>query len=221
MAQTLRQVLSDLSSDVNALNIDDRLSFRFLASKFKDKIQTFIRQDARSRELVSETSIWKPISCVKLKDVPAIDCCDVDDGSFVKKSKIRIPEAYSTTYGNLIKVFTLNGSFEYKQIKSFEYKDYVNREYGNAKPFWIEDQYIYIPNSTLKSVKVLLIPKNPLEVDILNGKCDKCTSPLDVELNYPAYLITAAKKAVLEELAGVTVKVVTDEKPNENKNEKA
>lgn len=220
MAQTLRQVLSDLNSDVKALNIDDRLSLRFLASKFRDKIGVFIRQDAKNRELLKESNIWKPIDCVELTDVSAIDCCNVDDGQTVKKSKIKIPEAYSTTYGNLIKVFTLDLQTEYIQIKSFQAKEQTTREYGSGKYFWIENQHLFIPDSNLKAVKVLIIAKNPLEVDIINGKCDKCTSPLDAELNYPPYLITVAKSEVLKELSGITTRVIPDEKPNENENQK-
>lgn len=220
MAQTLRQVLSDISTDVKALNIDDRLPFRFLASKFKDKIATILSQDARGREFVLETNIWKSINCVEFKDVNAIQCCGITDVNTIKKSLVKIPEAYSTNYGNLIKVFTLDGSKEYKQIKSFEYKDYTNREYGKPLCFWITDSHIYIPDSTLKAVQVSIIAKSPLEVDKLNG-CNKCTSPLDEELNYPPKLITAAKQAVLQELTGVTKQIVQDEKPNDNQNEKS
>lgn len=220
MAQTLRQVLSDLSGDIKALNLDDRQSFRFLASKFRDKIQVFIRQDARSRELVSESNIWKSIDCVEFKDVDVIDCCDVNDDTLIKKSKVEIPEAYSTTYGNLIKVFTLDGLIEYKEIKPFEYKDFINRPYSKGKYFWLSNKHLFVPDATFKAAKVLVIAKNPLEVDILNGKCNKCTSPLDAELNYPSYLITVAKRAVLDELSGITARTVVDEKPNLNENEK-
>lgn len=220
MSQTLRQVLSDLSSDINALNIDDRKSFRWLASKFKDKVQVFIRQDARSRELVRDSNIWKPINCVKLDEIKAIDCCDIEDAGTFRQSKVKIPEAYSTSYGNLVKVFTLNGSVEFKEIKSFEYKDFVNREYGSGKYFWFVGRKIIIPDSTVESVKVLIIAKNPLDVDLLNNDCNKCKSILDAELNYPDYLISAAKQAVLQELSGVTARIVPDEKPNENLNEK-
>lgn len=220
MAQTLKQVLSDLSSDIKALNIDDRLSYRFLASKFKDKIQVFIRQDARSRELIRESNIWKTIRCVDLKDANNIDCdCVLDDiDNTLKKSQIKIPEAYSTTYGNLIKVFTLDGSQEYKEIKGYQNKDQSNREYGSGKYFWLEDKYLCIPNTTLKAVKVLIIAKNPQEVDIINKDISPCVSPLETELNYPSYLITVAKQEALKEISGVTRPTVVDEKPNENEN---
>ncbi len=222
MAQILRQVLSDLSSDINALNIDDRKSFRFLASKFRDKIQVFIRQDMRAREMLRESNIWKPIRYVDLELIDAIDCCigDTEDLT-ISRSKIKIPEAYSTTYGNLIKVFTLDEQQEYKEIKGYQYKEQQAREYGNGKYFWLENGYLFIPATTIKKVKVLIVAKNPLEVDIINKDKSPCTSPLDAELNYPAYLITVAKQEVLKELAGITTKVVPDEKPNENENEKS
>lgn len=216
---TLKKIVSDLSDDIKALNIDDRFSYRFLASKFKDKIQVFIRQDARSRELLKESNIWKPINCVNLTDANTIDCdCIEDDCQLIKKSVIQIPDAYSTTYGNLIKVFTLDGTQEYKEIHAYQHPDKATREYGSGKYFWLENGYLFIPNVSYKAVKVLIIAKSPQQIDIINGTVSKCSTPLDEELNYPAYLITVAKTEVLKELSGVTARVVPDEKPNENQN---
>lgn len=216
---TLKKIVSDLSDDVKALNIDDRFSYRFLASKFKDKVQVFIRQDARSRELLKESNIWKPINCVELEDANAIDCnCVEDDCASIKKSKIVIPDAYSTTYGNLVKVFTLDGSQEYKEIHAYQHPDKATREYGTGKYFWLENGYLFIPNVTYKAVKVLIIAKHPQQVDIINGVVSKCETPLNEELNYPAYLITVAKTEVLKELTGATTRVIPDENPNQNQN---
>lgn len=219
MPQTLRQIVSDLSNDIKALNVDDHYSYRYLASKFNDAIQIFLRQDAKSREFTNETNNWKPIHCIDLEDVDSIKCCGVS-GEIIKKSLQKIPEAFSTSYGNLIKVFTLDLATEFKQIKSQEYKEFSTREYGNSNYFWIEQNHIFIPKITYKTVKALIIPKNQLEVDILNKEKTICTNPLDVEVNYPNYMITIAKQEVIRVLFSSTLQKVVDENPNLNTNQK-
>jgi hypothetical protein len=219
MQQTYRQVISDLSNDIKALNVDDRYSYRYLASKFNDAIQVFLRQDGRSREFTTETNNWKPIDCIELESVDSIKCCGVE-GEIIKKSIEKIPETFSTNYGNLIKIFTIDLQTEFKQIKSQEYKEFSTREYGVSNYFWIENGFVYIPKVTFKAVKGLVIPRNQLEVDILNKEKTVCTNPLDVEITYPSYLITIAKQEVIKILFGSTLQKVVDEKPNLNSNEK-
>lgn len=221
MAKTLRQVLSELVTDIKAVNLDDRVSFRYLDSKFKSKVEYFLRLEAKSREILKDFSIWKPINCIDLIDV-ASNACNVTDICFtLKRSKDKIPEAYNTNYGQLIKVLTIDGINEFKPIKSNEYGDYINREYiRNKYVYWMEDQYIYIPNTTIETIKSLIIPKNPIEVDKLNCEASACASPLDAVLSYPDYLITLAKKEVLNELLGAYKRVIEDEKGDDNTNVK-
>ena len=218
--QKLKQIISDLATDLKALNLDDRLSYRFLISKFRDKIQNFLRQDARSRELLKDNSIWKSISCLKLIDVDPVGCGCFIGCNTLKRTEIKIPQAYNTNYGLLIKVFLIDFSKEFRAIQRGEYKDYINREFGkNLKVYWIEDDYIYIPNIEIDDITVSILPKDPLEVDKINGTVNMCTSPLEANINYPDYLITLAKKEVLSEL-GASKGLAEDEKGDDNTNVK-
>lgn len=219
MAQKIRQIISTLAIDVKSLNIDDRTSFRYLADKFRDKIGYFLRLESRSREFTKDLSIWKPIHCVELEEVATNACGYKDDYNTLLKSKIKIPEAYNTPYGLLIKVLTIDSRYKFTQIASNQYKDYTTLRYGGSNLlFWLEDGHIFIPNSSLEAVKVLIIPKEPAEVDNLNNPCN-CLYPLDGEVNYSDYLITLAKKEVLAELfPGKSI--TQDEKGNDNTNSK-
>lgn len=219
--QTLRAICSDITNELKALNLDDRFSFRFLSNRFIDRISTFLRVDARSRELLKQYDLWKPIHCVELTVVPVTTCGFIDGCNSLKRSVIKLPEAYVTNYGSLVKVFTIVDNHEYTQIKSFEYSDYTNREFiVNKRVFWVENGYIYIPNDTAKQVKILIIPKIPIEVDILNGEASKCTSPLDSNILYPDYLVSLAKQEVVNGLANITKRIVEDEKGDDNTNRK-
>jgi hypothetical protein len=218
---TLRQIVSDIASDLKAVNLDDRYSFRHLASKFRDKIAYFLRIEARSLDFLKEMGSWKPINCVELESIPVTVCGDIEGCLTLKRSKVEIPDAYETNFGDILKVTTIDGLQEFSPLEnSLEYKSYLMREYPTGKqPFWIENKRIIIPNTTVEAVKVLLMPKNPIEVDILNCAVTQCTSPLDAEISYSQYLINLAKKEVLSEL-GAFKNVVEDEKGNDNTNAK-
>lgn len=216
---TLRQIVSSLAGDIKAISLDDRVSFRYLAGKFQDAIAYFLRLEARSREMFKDLSLWKTIRCVELDDSNPSICGYTDTCSILKKSKVEIPEAFNTNYGLLIKVLTLDGFTEFKMIKSFDYKDYINREYTKNSNFvfWLEDKYLYIPNVDIKAVKVLIIPKDPSAIDKLNCDITACASPLDGEVSYPPYLIKLAKDEVIKVLFP-RKNMVEDEKPDDNTN---
>jgi hypothetical protein len=217
MGKKLRQIVSTLALDIKAKNLDDRISFRYLADKFKDKIAYFLRLEAKSREFVRDISIWKTIGCVELIEVATNTCGFIDECNTLKRSKIKVPNVYNTNYGLLIKVLTIDGRISFTGINSNQYKDFTKLEYGgNGRFFFIEDGYLYFPNTDIESVKVLLIPKEPIEVDVLNNPC-KCAYPLDGEVNYSDYLIILAQQEVLKELLPATG-IVQDEKPNDNTN---
>lgn len=219
MATTLRKIASELALDVKALNLDDRVSFRYLISKFNSKVAYFLRLESRSREFTKDLSIWKSIGCVELEQVSTNQCGFKDDCNTLLKSKIKIPEAYNTPYGLLIKVLTIDGRNKFTQIASNQYKDYTTMRYGGTGLlYWLEEGYIYIPNSEIEGVKVMIIPKEPSAVDAINNSCN-CIYPLDGEVNYSDYLITLAKKEVLNELLPGK-SIVQDEKGNDNTNSK-
>lgn len=222
MAQTLRQIVSDLAQDVRATNADDRVSFRYLANKFRDRFAVFLRVEARSREIFKHTGIWQSINCIELEEVAVTACGNIGHCYTLKRSKTQLPDSYSTNYGLLLKILTIDGLKEFKLIaQSFDYKNYVTREYGNPEPIcWIQDKYLYIPNTTIEAVRALTIPKDPTAVAKLNGSCEVCISPLEAELNYPEYLITLAKEEVLKDLVGVYKRTTEDEKGDDNTNRK-
>lgn len=218
--QTLRSIVSDLSDSLKALNLDDRYSYRYLANLFRDQIATFLRQEARSREILKQMGSWKSIECIEFEEVPLTACGDIGACRTLRRSTIRIPEAYETNYGLIFKLLTLENGKEFTPIQAFQYKDYTTREYKTNKiPYWIENRYIYIPDTVIENVKAMLLPKEPLEVDKLNGSCNKCVSPLDGEIEYSQYLIDLAKKEVFKQLT-VGKQIVEDEKGDDNTNRK-
>lgn len=212
----LRAIISDVINDLNAVNRDDKPSYRYIANKLRDKANYFLKQDADSRKLFKINTLWKHIECVDLKDEP-LNLCPwyLQNCEKIKKSTIKIPDTYETLYGNLIIVSHLKNKYTFKEIKPYQYGEYSANPFAKGKVFWIENGYLYIPDTSIEHVKIFGVFKDTTQVDKLNG-ISSCLSPLDSEFAFPEYIITIAKQEVLKELVGTTKQIVPDNKPDLN-----
>lgn len=222
MESTSRQLVSDISAELKALNIDERISNRFILSRLTDKTRTIIKQDADARKLFKTTNVWKTIKCVDLCEVDFTECaCNIPNCKVVMKSKLKLPKTFDSNYGTLLKVFTINGEKEYIQTSLSGYIDIQSREYSNKniKYFWLDDSYIYIPDSQVESVMISGLFENPYEADIFAGvEGAECLKPLDYLFPCPGHLLDAVKTATISELAQIYKRIPEDEKPNMNSN---
>lgn len=217
--ETVRQAVSDIINDLKSTNIDDKYSFRFLASKLYNKIDFFLKQDSADRNILLLTELWKPLKKIKLEEAAYINNEFYYDYCLIlKKSKFKIPKVFQTKYGNLIKILNILNSIEYKQIKPFEYKEIKNREFVDKriKYFWIEDDYLYIPDSDVEEVRGYGLFKNTKEVDLLNGNENCCYKILDSEILVPDYILALAKQEVIKELRQINKTIKEDQNPNLN-----
>lgn len=217
---TYRQVASDIIDNCRSNNLDDRLSYRFVISSFNSEISYFLRLEAKSREFLKLQNLWKSIKCIELISANANDCHVIDNCKTLLRSKYKIPEAFGTSYGLLIKIFTIAGDKIQLIADSGDYNSYASRRWKQVSEVaYIEDGYLYLVNSTLENVKILLVPINPYDVEKANGT-DNCKFALDFDIPYPEYLITLAKRQVTQSIAGITKRVVEDEKGDDNTNQK-
>lgn len=214
---TYRQLCSDITGELRSNNIDERIPNRLIVSRFRDKVKNFVKQDADNRRIFKMLEMWTTFPCFELKEVPAIECSiGVKYLTTIMKSKEKLPKVFSTNYGNLVRVFTINGEKEYKLITAAEYTDICNREFRDRriKYAWIENRYLFIPDSSTEKVKLIAL------ADLDEEEGGDCAKPLDSIISIPDYLIDIAKKDLVNEFLRSPRSVVVDEKPNQNSNVK-
>lgn len=218
MGKPLRNILSELSTDVRALNIDDYISFRYLHDKFISKVEYFLRLESKSREIFGDISGWKSV-CIDLIDANYSDCgISYNTCNTLKRSKDKITDLFDSAYGKTVMIFDINGINKFNGISSKDYKDYKTREYKkvNNIVYWFLDDYLYIPDTELESVRAFILQKGTTSANDTHK--NKCNLILDTEVEYPDYLITLAKKEALNEIAGIYKRMVEDEKGDNNTN---
>lgn len=208
---TIKQACSDIINSLNAYNLDDRLSYRYIKNLLLDKASIFVRQDSEFRKLQKIGDLWKPFDCVEFKEGSLSECYKSGCGS-LKVSVQDIPETYQTNSGYALKVFNIDYSKEFILTQPIFYKDIKNRPYPtNNGYFWLQNNKIYIPDSEIEHGIVL----GMFKTDSLLTDTD-CPKPLDSSFSFPDYIITLTKQEVLKELLGSNKQIVKDENPNLN-----
>ncbi|XAI97390.1 hypothetical protein [Leptolyngbya phage Lbo-JY46] len=216
-----RAHISDIVTELKAYNLDNSIPYKFLFHKLQDKAYTFLKMDSEYRKLLKNSSLFLPLNCVELKEVPISECgFSISDLITVKRSCKRLPDQYETSYGEILKVLTLDLSREFTKITPESYKDYKARRFGNKRFFWIYDNYLYIPDTSVEKVYVTGAFKYSNEVEAFNSNTKNCVSYLDAMFNFPDYITSLAKLEVVKELSSVFLQIQKDEKPNLNENEK-
>ena len=233
MAISNRDFYSQIVNNIKALNIDDFIAPKFVLTMATNIAADFIKKDNDNRRLWKMSEGWKEAECLPLIEVPITSCPDLD--TFVCKrlmrTKDKLPDTYSTRYGNLIKhVASINFGQFYDPVSPRQYKAIMNRQFVDYKKkyYFFIGGYIYIPDSQVESIRIEAFFKKPWEVDVLNAQnedcstCNKniCVKPLDYEFVAPEYLFNNIKEEVLKQLRGVYLQVKTDEYPNLDSNQK-
>lgn len=218
---TCRQFVSDVVGSLRSLGVDDRIPSRLVLSKGRDYAKTYIKQDADVRRLFNVTDVWKSIPCFKMCPTNPDTCGDITLCENLMKSEEELPEVYETSYGDMVKIFTIDRNREYKQTQIHLYKDIKNREYkdANQRYFWILDRHIYIPDSEVKEVFVVGLFMFPNQVTKLVSGQD-CLFPLDEMFPSPNYLISVVKTQVIKELAEIYKRQIPDARPDQDANTK-
>lgn len=223
---TNRQIISDIVHDLRALNIDDRVSKRYILHKLRDYAALYIKRDAEARRILGIDDLWTDVQCVELCEAPITDCCDIELGEcdMVMRTRHKLPESIETLYKNLIQVFNVKYAKEFKQITPQEYKDILVREYkdNRIKYFWIQNGYLIIPDAMITTINIRGIFIDPQEAKKLSSCSeeneDSCISKLDQPFVCPDYLLGIVKQETLKDLFGFRQRQIVDENPNLNTN---
>lgn len=214
---TNRKICSDIVGYLKANNIDERIPYRLILSTLKDTANLLIKQDSDSRRLFKQANLWKPIPCLELEEIPLIDCPVDISCKTIKRSKDKLPEFYTATYGSLLKISNVDGSGSYTETTFEAYNDQINRRFKNSNIsyFLIINNYLYVPDTTIEAVRVSGFFRD--DAALICG--NSCIKPLDLEFNCPDYLVTVVKQETQKQLLQRFRQI--DEKPDNDTNSKA
>ncbi len=224
MPITIRQAISQVQTDLKS-TMDTRIAPKAIWVKWVFNLANILKQVNETKRVWKSSDMWYRINCMEMTTVSAALCPEIAPlvKAFVAKSIERIPATYTSAAGDMIKDitsiypygknFTVVTPKEYDKIRKREFQD---KRLGYA---FVVDGYLYLPDSEVEKVAVTGAFTNPREAALLNGE-DPCKPFLDYPFYCPEYLIKVVHDLVVQDLAGVNLKVIKDENTNMNENDR-
>jgi len=225
---TNRAIISEITNDIKAYNIDDRVSQRYILNKLRDIAALYIKRENDVFRLYNQQDIWYTINCLEMEPADITKCCDIriDNCKFLMRSVDELPEIFTYKGGAIIReVMSMDGSKNFLFTTPTAYRDITNREFidKRLKYFWIENNHIIIPDSQVKSIKITAFWRDiskAKQLGCTNKDENTCISPLDEEFQCPVHLLSTVKEQCLNQLLNGFKRVVPDEWGNSDNNMK-
>lgn len=224
MPVTIRQIISQIQTDLKS-TMDTRIAPKAIWVKYVFNLSNILKQVNETKRVWKSSDIWFRINCLDMEVVSAANCLEIAPlvKEFVSKSKKKIPSTYTSSVGDMVRDITsiLPYGKQYILVTPKEYDKIRKREFKDPRIGYafIIDNYLYIPDSEVEKVSVTGAFVNPREAGLLNGE-DPCKPFLDYQFYAPEYLIKLVHDSVLQDLANVNQKIVKDEDPNMNENQR-
>ena len=225
---TYREIVSRIENSLNSLTKDTFIPRRYILSVFKSKAEFFMAQKLFDKTLFRETSLFKWVNCVQMVEEDIIKCGKLEFKrcKSLMKSKKKLPKVLWSKYGSsVILVTTIDGEKEYKLISQVDYMNLLKRP--NSEKFIgkyaliYPDNYLYIPDSEVKMVNILMYTLDEKSDDSSDCKeCDDCESYWDKEVSISDKIREVVIQETLKEVS-MRLQIPKDENPNSDSNIKS
>ena len=220
------EVISRVVNAVRGITKDEHISKRYVLNVLQTKARLSMLSRLATNELLKVDGLVSTIKCLKLTPIPKFKC-DILEFKLcnsLMRSEKKLPEIMGGKHGLLIlSVSSVNGEHTFTYTSPSKYKNDKNRSFSKFIKngvFYVEDGYLYIPDSEVEAVNVTLIGLNKSELDELSecGEKTGCISVYDAEFICPDKLIDLVITDAINEILTSWKRIPIDENPNLNEN---
>lgn len=214
MGFTIRDFVSVVKENLNSVSLDDNISSEHIYWVAVNIAKFILKRE--NKTVFKNTSLFEKL-CIPMKQVSAIDCGIDFECKKISRSVKPLPDGFLTNFGTLIVIYNLTRDKDYKEVSMTSYKNISKQKYKsrNTGYFWIENNYLYVPNSEVEELNALGLFTDPEQV--ANFKGDTCYSLLDSKFPCPDYLYSTITELTTNQLLA-RKKIPQDEDGNLQKN---
>lgn len=216
----LREGISAVRILLNSVNLDDWIPAKLIHRRLTDKTGLFLKREADDKKLQHYFNIWLPVS-LKMTEQPFATVPNYDVVSTVTVSE-KLPPVFSSKYGYLMKVSSIDFGRDYIRTTPEDYKSILSREFTdpNKRYFWMSDNKIVTPHS-VKNIIVRAVFIDQAQAKKIDADYDnECILLMDEELSIPEHMFDDVTKAAAMDIAGLYKKIIPDQSPDLNQNQK-
>ena len=222
MAITNRELVSRVENQLRTLTKDTNTSRRFILFTAQNIAATFIARKAESFKLYKQDDLYTTIECFELEKINSVSCDIVEFKTCTNlmKSKEKLPKMVYTKQGNSIKEVTaIDGSDIFGKATLSQYRRDQIRGGTSKLSYYVSDGYLYIPNTEIEVVRVVLLTTSPSEALSASSCADDCCDVFDLNFISPEDILENVIEQTLQQIL-IRVQITPDENSNMNENEK-
>lgn len=206
---TLREYISRVRSTHKLLSGDGTITDRVIAAELKSKAVYLLRQQTNKRKLWNTDTIFTPIPCLELEEVPLASCCEYRGTKTVARSIHPIPRILEGDYQYLIQgIYSIEKNIELKYVTIRRYLNLLKLPLPESNVYyWLHDGHLYVSQPEVRLVELIAAFEEDVPTELLNPDCDcspqdkvDCTNPLDREFKFPGFIGDGVVKMVSETL---------------------
>ena len=223
---TGRQLVSSVRDMHKLLSSDSPLTDRSIFAEIKVCSILLIKRETGLRKLWATSTIFTPIPCLGMIEVPISECCDYQDPCNIARTRYKIPRISEGNYQYLIQgVYSINAlGGTGKKLKEITINRYINLlklpVIKKEEYYFILNDYLYVTNLSIEAIRLSAyfeedVPNNILYPKEGCGNCqpsldDLCMNPLDKPFALPGYLEKQVLELVSQKLLGTYFRLKTD-----------
>lgn len=226
---TNREVISGVRSS-HKLFSDASLNDRSILAELRNNAVILINQKSNQRKLWGTDTIFTPIDCIEMEQVPMGECCDHASTALLSKSKLPMPTIIEGNYQYLIQgVYDIGSSQKLKYTPLSRYLNLLKLKLlTNDVYYWIHKSHLYISSPHVQFARMDAAVNGDVSYALLYPDCDcggnrdkkpPCTSRLDEEFKCPGNLIGAVvaltSKSLLQNYFRLPVDHTSDNKDDQ------
>jgi hypothetical protein len=224
---TLRKLVSDIRSVHKILSTDSLITDRAIASEIRNNANLLIKRETNLRKLWATDTLFTTIPCLEMTEVSISECCNYVDECTIARTKFKLPRISEGNYQYVIQgVYSINAlSGRGKKLKEITVNRYINLLklpiIKNEEYFWITNEYLYVNNPMIKSIRLVALFEEDVENEILYPECgcgtpdytneQLCINPLDKEFPLPGYLEQQVLQLTSQKLLSTYFNIKTDQ----------
>lgn len=224
-----KEFVTRVINDCGAITKDQHISARWILFTGQQIASTYMAQRLGEGLLFKDMNIMTNINCIKMKQMKVVDCCFVEFRlcKTLMRSEERIPGLlYGRNGPAIIMVSNADNTMVFRPTNLKEYQNSKNRRYGNTNKYlyYIDDGYIWIPDTRIELINIRIITLRPKEAAALSscscGDDKECVSAWDYDFICPDSILDAVIKGVVQEVVTTRIQIPEDANPNMDLNQK-
>ena len=220
-----KKLVSRVELGLNSVNKDAKISKRYILDVAKSKATFLMAQKFRDRSVFKESNIFTSLTCFELESVDKYSCDIVEfkNCESLMKSVKKLPDLVYTRYGSsILEVTNIDYTKDFKPTTPYAYRKNKSRvEYIPELTHYERDGFLYLPESEVRSVSLVLYTPNSYDAEKLSAcKEDKCLNPWDFEFTCSAKVLEVVIQETIKEVSQI-LRIPEDENPNLDSNIKS